>query len=108
MAGGTGVTPMVQLLEYALMNDTDATRFTLLFAAKNERDHLLSDKLNELAQKHSNRLRIRYFAETLSPESRTTWSGGIGRITESDIVNASVWQVDEPRASLVMVCGPSG
>ncbi|KAI8053220.1 hypothetical protein BDF22DRAFT_620080, partial [Syncephalis plumigaleata] len=108
MAGGTGVAPMVQLLEYALMNDADTTRFTLIFAARNERDHLLSDTLDELARKHSSRLRVRYLAETVSAESRTTWTGGIGRITESDIVDASVWQTDESRASLVIVCGPPG
>ncbi|KAI9593166.1 hypothetical protein BDF19DRAFT_387529 [Syncephalis fuscata] len=108
MAGGTGVAPMVQLLQYAMIDTTDSTQFTLIFAAKNEQDHLLADTLNELAQQYPNRLRIRYLAETLESISPSAWTGGIGRITKTEIEKASIWQGGDLRASLAIVCGPPG
>ncbi|RKP25446.1 hypothetical protein SYNPS1DRAFT_28830 [Syncephalis pseudoplumigaleata] len=99
---------MVQLLEHALVDEADSTRFTLVFAARHERDHLLADTLDGLVERHPDRLRVRYLAERVAPEARAAWTGGIGRITESDIKDAATWQVDEQRASLVLVCGPPG
>eukprot|EP01080_Neovahlkampfia_damariscottae_P006396 gene6396-10403_t len=45
IAGGTGITPMIQIIEEITSNDKDETKINLIFANKTEDDVLLKDKL---------------------------------------------------------------
>lgn len=47
IAGGTGVTPMMQILEYRRLSTTDATVFTLLFSNRTKMDVFLGDSLDK-------------------------------------------------------------
>lgn len=54
IAGGTGITPMLQIVKAVLKDPEDRTQVSLLFANQTEQDILLREELEELADQHSN------------------------------------------------------
>ena len=53
-AGGSGITPMQQVIEEILNNPEDKTQVSLVFANTEEKDILLRERFDELAKKHGN------------------------------------------------------
>lgn len=53
-AGGSGITPMQQLIEEVLNNPEDKTQISLVYANTAEKDILLRERFDELAKKHDN------------------------------------------------------
>lgn len=53
VAGGTGITPVVQVLRAVLSNPSDDAKFSLVFAARTPEDLLLREELDALAKQHS-------------------------------------------------------
>jgi len=49
IAGGTGITPMLQIIREVLSNPEDRTEISLIFANVSEDDILLRDELDALA-----------------------------------------------------------
>jgi len=99
IAGGTGITPMLQLLETALNDPKDNTNFTLLFGNVTEQDIILKDYLDSLEKKHSKRFKIHYILDKPSK----SWKGLTGYI------NADVLKKTMPppnKDNLVCICGP--
>lgn len=76
IAGGTGITPMLQIIKAILRNPEDKTQIDLLFANVNEEDILLKEDLDELSSTHSN-FRVHYVLNN-PPEG---WTGGVGFVT---------------------------
>ena len=98
IAGGTGITPMFQILSEALSHPEDKTEYTLVFANVTEADILLKDQLDDLAKKHSN-FKVHYVLNQ-APQG---WNGSVGH------VNADILKKYMPAPSddnIVMVCGP--
>ena len=58
IAGGTGITPMLQLIRAALKNPEDTTQMALLFCNQTEEDILLREELEEAAAGAPDRLKI--------------------------------------------------
>lgn len=58
MAGGTGITPMLQIIKAVLKDPLDTTTLSLLYANQTEQDILIRDMLEEEARKHPARFRI--------------------------------------------------
>ena len=54
IAGGTGITPMLQIIREILENPEDKTEVSLLFANNAEEDILMRDELDRLAIMHNN------------------------------------------------------
>ena len=54
LAGGTGVTPMFQVVNAILRDPLDKTQLSLIFANVTEDDILLRKELDTLAAVHSN------------------------------------------------------
>jgi len=50
VAGGTGITPMYQVIRAILDDPTDPTKIHLLFANRSEEDILLKEELEEAAK----------------------------------------------------------
>lgn len=101
LAGGTGITPMLQVLHVMTRDPEDQTRATLLFANKTEPDILLREELEALAAAHPDRLTLRYVLEDPPPD----WAQEKGRIS-ADMV-AKYMPAPGPQA-LVLICGPNG
>ena len=55
IAGGTGITPMLQLVRAVFRDPEDETCLSLLFANQTEEDILLRNELEEVQKKHPDR-----------------------------------------------------
>ncbi|KAI9339610.1 hypothetical protein BDR26DRAFT_820767 [Obelidium mucronatum] len=98
VAGGTGITPMLQVIQRALSDPHDDTKLSLLFANVTEQDIILRDYLDELAKKHKDRFTVFY---TLDKPS-ATWTGGSGFVSEEMLTAL----LPAPGEGKVFVCGP--
>jgi cytochrome-b5 reductase len=81
IAGGTGITPMLQIIRAALKNPLDVTQMSLIYANVNESDILLRKELDELAAAHPIRFKV-YYVLNNAPEG---WNGGVGFVTAEQI-----------------------
>mmetsp|Transcript_23033 Transcript_23033/g.63047 ORF Transcript_23033/g.63047 Transcript_23033/m.63047 type:complete len:274 (-) Transcript_23033:567-1388(-) len=67
MAGGTGITPMLQVVAAILKDDTDTTTVSLLYANQTEGDILVRDILENLAERYPKRFKVGSFLGRRSP-----------------------------------------
>ena len=81
IAGGTGITPMLQIIRAALKNPADRTKISLIYANVNEEDILLKKELDVLAAKYGSRFTVFYVLNN-PPEG---WTGGVGFVTNEHI-----------------------
>ncbi|TFY53079.1 hypothetical protein EVG20_g10274 [Dentipellis fragilis] len=81
IAGGTGITPMLQIIRAALKNPLDRTKLSLIYANVNHEDILLKKELDELAAKHAGRFKV-YYVLNNAPAH---WKGGVGFVTKEQI-----------------------
>lgn len=100
IAGGTGITPMLQIIEAILKNPDDNTKVSLLYANVSPDDILLKKKLDVLAASHPN-LKIFYTVDNPTND----WTGGKGYISKDMAVKGLPGPGDD---ALVLVCGPPG
>jgi cytochrome-b5 reductase len=99
IAGGTGITPMLQIITHILKNKNDPTNISLLFANQTEDDILLKDKLDELAAEHVGRFRVWYTVDRPTP----LWKYSTGFISEQMIAE----HLPKPSESAaIFMCGP--
>ncbi|ORY06731.1 ferredoxin reductase-like protein [Basidiobolus meristosporus CBS 931.73] len=98
IAGGTGITPMYQIIKAILKNPKDKTQINLIFANVNQEDILLKDELDALSKKHDN-FNLHYVLNT-PPEG---WTGGVGFVTQEMIKE---WCPAPSSDTKVLLCGP--
>lgn len=98
IAGGTGITPMFQIMKACLKNPFDKTTISLIYANVNEEDILLRDELEELYDVHD-RLKV-YYVLNNPP---TNWKGGVGFVTKEQIKE----HMPDPSSDCkILMCGP--
>ncbi|KAJ2233057.1 hypothetical protein H4R99_002757 [Coemansia sp. RSA 1722] len=101
IAGGSGITPMLQLIQHVLEDPSDNTKLTLVFANKSEDDIILRSQLDSLAKNHPEQLKLHYIVDKASSGD---WKGDTGYVTKELV------QKYMPAAGtegvLVGVCGP--
>jgi cytochrome-b5 reductase len=95
IAGGTGITPMLQVIRAIVRGRAagDKTEVDLIFANVTAQDILLREDLDALAKEDSN-IRIHYVLDK-PPEG---WTGGVGFVT-ADMITVRCPDVDDTRAS---------
>lgn len=104
VAGGTGITPMLQVVDHILDNPDDKTKVSLLFGNVSEDDIILRDKIDALAAKHPDRFKVFYVVD--KPKwGGLFWKGGTGYVTKDMIAQHLPPPAD---GNLIMVCGPPG
>jgi cytochrome-b5 reductase len=81
IAGGTGITPMLQIIRAALKNPQDPTKLSLIYANVNFEDILLKKELDAMVAKHPNRFKVYYVLNNPPP----AWSGGVGFVSKEQI-----------------------
>ena len=102
IGGGTGLTPLLQVIRHALMESEDKTKLTLLFANQTPSKILLKGLLDDLVIKSHGRFETHYVVDRI-PEGESLDRGFIGHI------NAAMIRETMPPPSdknLVLVCGP--
>ncbi|KAK5109864.1 NADH-cytochrome b5 reductase [Meristemomyces frigidus] len=100
IAGGTGITPMLQVVKAILRGRSkgDKTEVDLIFANVDEKDILLRDDLRAL-EDEDNRFRVHYVLNN-PPEK---WNGGVGFVT-ADMIKE---HFPAPAQDIkILICGP--
>ncbi|OMH85321.1 NADH-cytochrome b5 reductase-like protein [Zancudomyces culisetae] len=103
IAGGTGITPMLQVIHKVLKNPSDSTKLSLLFANVSEKDILLKSHLDALASAHPDRFKVQYVIDKPAPG----WKGETGYVT-ADMAQKYMPDVSMGDDCVVFVCGPPG
>jgi len=99
IAGGTGITPMLQLIAAVLKNPKDKTKISLLFANQTEDDILVRDKLEAYQRDHPDQFSLWY---TLDRPGEN-WKYSSGFISDQMIKEHLPPPADD---TLVVMCGP--
>ncbi|KAI1646393.1 ferredoxin reductase-like protein [Daldinia loculata] len=100
VAGGTGITPMLQVVRAIIRGRPtgDRTQVDLIFANVTEQDILLKEDLDALAKEDSG-FRVHYVLDK-PPEG---WTGGVGFVT-ADMVTK--WLPKAAPDVKILLCGP--
>lgn len=99
LAGGTGITPMYQLIRGILENEKDKTEISLVYANKKREDILLANELVEFTKAFKN-----FSMYVMLQDIPQRWLGGIGFINR-DVV-ATFMPAPQEKNTKVLVCGP--
>ncbi|KAL5333253.1 NADH-cytochrome b5 reductase 1 [Aspergillus crustosus] len=103
IAGGTGITPMLQIIKAIVRNrprngGTDTTQVDLIFANVNPDDILLKEELEKLVAEDDG-FRV-YYVLNNPPEG---WTGGVGFVTPDMIKE----RLPAPASDIkILLCGP--
>ncbi|XP_042055395.1 NADH-cytochrome b5 reductase-like protein isoform X2 [Salvia splendens] len=100
IAGGSGITPMLQVIDAILKNPDDNTQVSLIYANLTPDDILLKKKLDTLSASNPN-LKVFYTVDNPTKD----WLGGQGFISKQMVVKGLPGPSDD---TLVLVCGPPG
>ncbi|KAJ1964215.1 hypothetical protein GGI12_001568 [Dipsacomyces acuminosporus] len=101
VAGGSGITPMIQLIEQVLNDPNDKTKLTLIFANKSEADIILRSTLDEYAAKHPDQFKVHYVVDKATSAD---WKGDTGFVTK-ELVKKYLPAASDGNV-LVSACGP--
>jgi cytochrome-b5 reductase len=102
IAGGTGSTPMFQLVRGIFNNPDDKTKVSLVFGNLTEGDILLKEEFEKIENEYPQRFKAFYTVDK-APES---WPYGKGHITKELLKEV----IPDPKSEniKIFVCGPPG
>lgn len=99
IAGGSGITPMLQLITEVFKHTGDKTNLALLYANQTEQDILLRDELDLIAAKQQEQFKVWYTVD----RPAETWKFGSGFINENMIKDNLFPPSDD---TITLMCGP--
>lgn len=76
LAGGVGLTPMLQMVREIVTNPYDDTTVSMLYCNKTPEDICLKEELDRLAEEHPEKFRITYCITR--PQKADSWKGPMG------------------------------
>lgn len=100
IAGGTGITPIYQVMQAILKDPEDETEMFVVYANRTEDDILLREELDAWAEKYPERVKVWYVVQESVQEG---WKYSVGFVTEN------VLREHIPAAAgtvLALACGP--
>lgn len=99
IAGGTGITPMYQIMTAIFSNPNDKTKVHLVYANVTEEDILMKAELEDLKSKHPDQLFIHYVLNT----PPANWTGSTGFVTAEIMEQYLPKSTDDTN---LLLCGP--
>lgn len=101
IAGGSGITPMYQVIRAICEDNSDSTTVSLLYANRSEQDILLRTELDNFARKYPQKFKVHYLLD--NPPAN--WEYTKGYVTK-DLIKE---RLPGPAPSTkVFLCGPPG
>jgi len=100
VAGGSGITPMFQIIQ-AVIKNKDKVDISLLFANKSEKDILIREELEQFQQDYPNNFKVNYIID--KADNPNTWKHETGYVTKK-ILQKYMPPVSED--SIILTCGP--
>ncbi|PPQ99512.1 hypothetical protein CVT24_005302 [Panaeolus cyanescens] len=101
IGGGSGITPLYQVVTHALSDKGNKTKFKLIYSNVTEKDILLREELDALKKKYPNTFDVVYLIDT----PVEGWSGPTGYVN-ADIIKKHVGPADLKEKIKIFVCGP--
>ncbi|KAK5691114.1 hypothetical protein LTR97_011766 [Elasticomyces elasticus] len=101
IGGGTGITPLYQLIRAICEDKTDDTEISLVYANRSEADILLRQQLDRFSKSSGGRFKVHYMLD----HPGENWTGGKGYI------NQEVLEQRMPKSGMdtkILICGPPG
>ncbi|KEG09689.1 putative NADH-cytochrome b5 reductase [Trypanosoma grayi] len=107
VAGGTGFTPMLQIIRHSLTEKwddgtVDKTKLSFLFCNRTEKHILLKGVFDDLAERFPKRFKVYYTVD--QPVDPDSWPHFVGRVSK-EMVQKSMPAPDE-KSMIIMLCGP--
>jgi len=99
IAGGTGITPMLQLIRHVMRDANDNTQMALLFANQTEEDILLREELEQVQQDYPGQFKLWYTVDRPSED----WKYSTGFVS-SEMIEEHLFAPSDDH--LVVLCGP--
>jgi len=104
LAGGTGITPMLQVIQAIFRDDKDVTTtIGLVYANQTEDDILCRDELEAICKKHPDRFQLHY---TLDRPTTTAWEGSTGFVNQDMVESHALSKKTTRIDTQVLMCGP--
>jgi len=103
IGGGSGITPLYQILNHALHDKANRTKFKLLFSNVTEKDILIREELDALKKMYPDNFDVVYVLS--KPEK--DWIGPQGYIS-ADIIKEHIGPASLANKLKIFVCGPPG
>jgi len=103
IAGGSGITPMYQVLDHALKIPEDNTKFKLIFANVTPADILLRQEFDQFKKAYPDRFDVVYVVD----RPVEGWTGPIGYVN-ADLIKQHVTPASAGNKVKVYICGPPG
>jgi cytochrome-b5 reductase len=101
IAGGTGITPMFQVIRAVCEHDRDTTEISLIYANRTEQDILLREELDRFARRYPKNFKVYYMLD----QPPKDWKYGSGFVTQELMKE----KLPGPNLdSKVFLCGPPG
>lgn len=103
IAGGTGITPMLQIIRAAFADADDTTEIALIFANKSEGDILLRAELEALVLAHPTRFRLHFTLDAPPADWPAQHSSGF--VTNA-MIAANLPAAASDHSTQILMCGP--
>lgn len=107
IAGGTGITPMFQVIQSVLADKNDNTKLSLVYANRTPEDVLLKERLDAFAKEYPDKFKVYYTVD--EAKGNSNWKGNVGYINGQILKD----NLPKPRKQgdesiVIFVCGPPG
>ena len=101
IAGGSGITPFIQIIRSIRNNPLDKTQIWLIYANKTEEDILLRNELDSLP---SDQFHIWYTIDKINDNNN--WKYSIGHIDKQMCHDKLPSPIDNDHQTMILFCGP--
>ncbi|KAJ5885355.1 Cytochrome b5 [Penicillium taxi] len=101
VAGGTGITPMYQVIRAICENDTDTTEISLIYANRSESDILLRKELETFARRYPQNFKLWYVLDSAPAD----WEYGTGYVNQTTLAERLPSPAPDTK---ILLCGPPG
>ncbi|KAI0204141.1 hypothetical protein F4808DRAFT_457242 [Astrocystis sublimbata] len=101
VGGGTGITPLFQVIRAICEDDTDSTQVTLIYGNRSESDILLRNRLDHYSKVAGHKFKVHYTLD----QPPSGWKGEIGHVNQRLLKDL----LPSPeKGNRVFLCGPPG
>ncbi|KAI2499635.1 oxidoreductase [Fragilaria crotonensis] len=101
IAGGTGITPMLQVLDAIFRDPNDKTCVKMIYANQTEDDILVRPELEAIAKKYPDRFQLHYTLDNPPKD----WAYSTGFISK-EMIAKYLYTPDASKKIQIFMCGP--
>lgn len=102
IAGGTGITPMLQIVNAVLRDEPNSdVTVSLLYANQSEDDILVREELESAVTKYNGRFKLHYTVD----RAPANWTHSVGFITK-EMIEKHLPKAASDGSTQILMCGP--